>query len=48
VAPTAVSDAPSTDGGPDFPALVWETLLDQLTFPLGTAAMTDPGRSDEV
>ena len=48
VAPTAVSDAPNTDDGPGFPARVWERLLDQLTFPLGTAAMTDPGRSDEV
>ena len=39
---------PEGDGGPiiggelTFPALVWEVLLDQLTFPLGTAAMPDP------
>jgi hypothetical protein len=48
VVPTAVSDEPNTDGEPNFPALVWETLLDQFTFPLGTAAMTDTSRSDEV
>ena len=36
------NDGPTADGEPTFPVLVWQVLLGQLTFPLGTAVMTDP------
>ncbi len=40
VAPPEGDRGPVTGAQATFPALVWEVLLDQLTFPLGTAAMT--------
>jgi len=48
VAPAEASAEPNTTLEAAFPVLVWDTLLDQLTFPLGTVPTTEPRRVDGV
>lgn len=42
VAPLEGPDESSTSAGFAFSTLIWDALLDHLTFPLGTAIMLDP------